>query len=170
MNEVFRHLLWFQFVCVHHVHSYIFMNLSWIMIHYSRLCICVRGCWMTACQGSTHTHMAGGQDIPARAPQDLIPPVSLGAVASGHAAQAQKHRLNLRSPANHCHFPSAKRYLYTIVSYFFVIPDRAMDWPPKVILRRRYRWWRVEEEALGGASGVWGMWVRGVRGCRPLRI
>lgn len=82
---------------------------------------------MTACQGSTHTHMAGGQDIPARAPQDLIPLVSLGAVASGHAAQAQKHRLNLRSPARHCLLPSAKRYFYTFVSHSFVFPDCSMN-------------------------------------------
>lgn len=90
-------------------------ELIYTMTHYSRWCICVCGCWMTVCQGSTHTHMAGGQDIPARAPQDLIPLVSLGAVASGHVAQALKHRLNLKSPASHCPLPSAKRYIFTIM-------------------------------------------------------
>lgn len=142
------------------------MNFICVVILYSCLCICVCGCWMTVCQGSTHTHMAGGQDIPARARQDLIPLVSLGAVASGHAAQAQNHRLSLRSPASHRLLPSAKRYFYTFVSHPFVFNDRSLIWParPEVILRWRYRWWRVEEEALGGVRGVWGMWVRGGEG------
>lgn len=111
---------------------------------------------MTACQGSIHTHMAGGQDIPAQAPRDLIPLVSLGAVASSHAAQAQKHRLNLRSPASPCHLPSAKRY-FTLLSLiplsFMVVLCNNKD-QGEVILCRSYRWWRVEEEALGGVSVV----------------
>lgn len=53
--------------------------------------------WVLAVgRGSAHTHMAGGRDIPAQAPQDLIPPVSRRAVASGHAVQAQKYPFRLR--------------------------------------------------------------------------
>lgn len=73
-------------------------------------CLCV--CWLTACQHSEHTHMAGGWDIPAQTLQAQTPPLSREAAAPVPGAQArvQKftqilHRLPTRS-----HTATTRRY------------------------------------------------------------
>lgn len=73
-------------------------------------CLCV--CWLTACQHSERTHMAGGWDIPAQTPQAQTPPMSQAAVAFILGAQAGVQKFTLipsRLPtSSHC--ATTRRY------------------------------------------------------------
>lgn len=96
-----------------------------------RLCVCsyidpstVCVCWMTACQRSECTHMAGGWDIPAPTPQARTPALSPAAVVFIPEARAQKFIQKCTQTL--CHLPmckstaAAKRYIRTHSFFLFL--------------------------------------------------
>lgn len=86
---------------------------------HSNVCVCV--CWLTACQHSERTHMAGGWDIPARTPQAQTALLSRAAVAftPGAPAGAQTFTQILCRLLTRSHRATARRYQRCSHSLFF---------------------------------------------------